>query len=1119
MNRSSSFPALPFLLLLAGLGAGAVWLLSGEGDVAGTSRPYSIVDEAGVDPPRPDRVGPSTPDAAPDSAPDVTRAAEPAAGTGSGAATSLEGRLAFPAGAPDDSALAVVALGAEPREFLGASPTDRSWDRRPVLARADVGADGAFTLSLPADAPTEVALDVDGTFLFLEEPAVTRIDDLGGEPVVLEPELGGAIRGTLELPPGTAAGPAVAEVGAFGTSSRGAGLMRSTRFEGTLAFEIPALPSGLRYALWGSFDVFPGVVRRDGFTVAPGAWTDVRIPMQAGAVVRGRVVDADGEPIAGAEIQGDVGASFSVIEGAGRTATDDDGRFELRGLAVRPQSIAARAEGFLDGESERLDLVEGGSHDDVRIALETGEELRGTVVWPDGSAVADAKLIVIPLDGSGGSWRLYERTRSEDGTARSAADGTFRVPALEPGAYGVFAESPLAGDTTDARATWCARAASVAAGTTDLVLTLAAPPSFPGRVVDDAGTPIDAFTVTAYRADWPGWTDGPSKEVAGEFTAAGGRFALAGIDAGDWFLSIRADGHLGSESRRVTVAADGTPVDDDAPFVLTRTGLLSGVVLDPDGRPVAGAHVRASAQDSPATSDAVRSDDEGRFVLASVGPGAVALTAGSDDWAPSVEEFVELLPGDRREEHVVRLTRGGALTGVVYDANGAPDPDRLIVLQSSEGDVRELESDAAGRFHVAHLAPGAYQVIATPDEESVSSDDPSRDLGGLFGELRMTMATVVEGETVEVALGVPPRAPVVVAGRVTNGGRAVPDAQVLVLAEQGAFLEGMRGASAAEDGSYEVTLDAPGDYTFVVLSSPSLGAEIDFQVTVPEVERHRLDLALPGGSIAGVVRAADGAAPSSAVVWLRREDGTSDLSAMMSGGATVVEDDGSFVIETLHPGRYAITATGPEHGVTTRHDVVVTDGARTGGVEVRLSAAGRLEGVVRDETGAPAADATISLRDRDGRPLHRISGTTGHDGSFSIDRVPAGELLVTARTRERVGEPVRTRVATGETGTLDLSIRPGTVLRVGFEREDGAPIRAALRVEDEEGRDRAGGRSTHEIESLAAEGLLSSERRVGPLPPGTYVVRARTADGRAGEASVTLSAERPEEALTIRLND
>ncbi|MFG0316870.1 MAG: carboxypeptidase regulatory-like domain-containing protein [Planctomycetota bacterium JB042] len=1111
MNRSSSSPALPFVLLLAGLGAGAAWLLTGEGDVADTARPSPVVDAAGVDPPRPDPAAASTPG--------VTRSAEPTAGPARGSAASLVGRVAFPAGAPDDPTLAVVALGAEPREFLGASPTDRSWDRRPVLARADVAADGTFSLSLPADAPTEVALDVDGTFLFLEEPAVTRIDTLGGEPAVLEPALGGAIRGTLELPPGIASGPAVAEVGAFGTGSRGAGLMRATRFEGTLAFEIPALPSGLRYALWGSFDVFPGVVRRDGLTVAPGAWTDVRLPMQAGAVVRGRVVDADGEPIARAEIQGDVGASFSVIDGAGRTSTDDDGRFELRGLTVRPQSIAARAEGFLDGESERLDLVEGGTHDGVRIALETGEELRGTVVWSDGSPAVDAKLIVIPLDGSGGSWRLYERTRSEEGTARSAADGTFRVPALEPGAYGVFAESPRASDPADARATWCARAASVAAGTTDLVLTLAAPPSLPGLVVDDEGTPIDAFSVAAYRAEWPGWADGPSKEVSGAFAEAGGRFALAGVDAGDWFVSIRADGHLGSESRRVTVAVDGSPVGGDAPFVLTRTGLLSGVVLDPDGRPVAGAHVRAAAQDSPASSDAVRSDAEGRFVLASVGPGAIALTAGSDDWAPSVEEFVELSPGDRREEHVVRLTRGGALTGVVYDANGAPDPSRWIVLQSSEGDVRELESDAAGRFRAAHLAPGAYQVIATPDDESASSDDPSRDVGGLFGDLRMTMATVVEGETVEVALGLPPRAPVVVAGRVTHGGHAVPDAQVLVLAERGAFLEGMRGAAAGEDGRYEVTLDAPGDHTFVVLSSPSRGAEVDFQVTVPEVERYRLDLALPGGSIAGVVRTADGAAPSSAVVWLRREDGTSDLSAMMSGGAVVVEDDGSFVIETLHPGRYAITATGPEHGITTRHDVVVSDGARTGGIEVRLSAAGRLEGVVRDEAGAPTADATISLRDRDGRPLHRISGTTGHDGSFSIDRVPAGELFVTARTRERVGEPVRTRVAAGETGSLDLSVRPGTVLRVAFEGEDGAPTRAALRVEDEEGRDRAGGRSAHEIESLAAEGLLSSERRVGPLPPGTYVVRARTADGRAGEASVTLSAQRAEETVTIRLSE
>ena len=83
----------------------------------------------------------------------------------------------------------------------------------------------------------------------------------------------------------------------------------------------------------------------------------------------------------------------------------------------------------------------------------------------------------------------------------------------------------------------------------------------------------------------------------------------------------------------------------------------------------------------------------------------------------------------------------------------------------------------------------------------------------------------------------------------------------MAIAESGTFVEGMRADTAGEDGRFEIELDEPGDYTFVILSSEHVEREVDFQVTVPAAERHALDLELPTGAIAGRVHAPQGGAP------------------------------------------------------------------------------------------------------------------------------------------------------------------------------------------------------------------------------------------------------------------
>ncbi|MCP3914127.1 MAG: hypothetical protein GY711_01060 [bacterium] len=165
---------------------------------------------------------------------------------------------------------------------------------------------------------------------------------------------------------------------------------------------------------------------------------DAELPV---AVVEGRVFDEHGEPAAGATVQvskreaegvrgqfviamieddGDDAAVFTNVGGAASTKTDEDGRYELRGVAVDTDLyIEARAQGYEPKTSDDFQVAPGELRRGVDVHLSKGgtivvkvsggeEEAFGPMVraefigeTPDGDAV-EPKLGVI----SGGEARL-----------------------------------------------------------------------------------------------------------------------------------------------------------------------------------------------------------------------------------------------------------------------------------------------------------------------------------------------------------------------------------------------------------------------------------------------------------------------------------------------------------------------------------------------------------------------------------------------------------------------------------------------------------------------------------------------------------------------------------------
>jgi hypothetical protein len=162
---------------------------------------------------------------------------------------------------------------------------------------------------------------------------------------------------------------------------------------------------------------------------------EVEVRLNPEEVVRGRLVDIQGQPAAGVKVQ------VSTIRGAssrkesfaalrrppkGQTlwpvsvTTDAQGRFVLHGLrADWHVTIEARAEGRVHQELD-LKAQDKGKADEVTLALAPVQRIEGTVTYEDtGKPVANARVLVVASVGpEGGGWLDYESEWKTDAQGR-----------------------------------------------------------------------------------------------------------------------------------------------------------------------------------------------------------------------------------------------------------------------------------------------------------------------------------------------------------------------------------------------------------------------------------------------------------------------------------------------------------------------------------------------------------------------------------------------------------------------------------------------------------------------------------------------------------------------------
>lgn len=304
--------------------------------------------------------------------------------------------------------------------------------------------------------------------------------------------------------------------------------------------------------------IVPPTAPKPGQVVPPPR--DVRtrdaMPSNLGtAVVRGRVVDDTGAPIAGASVRLGMMASPAAV------TTDAQGRFEIRDVpGMTGMPLLASRTGYVGRNGQREgqraihprteDLIEG-----VEIVLVRAGVIVGRVFGADGDPMVRAQVQAIRLGRSFG-----RQTVSTNGFPDFTDDrGAFRLYGLAPGEYYVSVRPPaswqpptaappsgatqgpptvLHPGVTDLASARTVTVTSAAETTADASVPIVDLYSVSGVVLDPQGRKLEQATVSLR----PGDRAAPEIPLFSSFgtSVRGGGFEIPRVPAGRYTLVARA---------------------------------------------------------------------------------------------------------------------------------------------------------------------------------------------------------------------------------------------------------------------------------------------------------------------------------------------------------------------------------------------------------------------------------------------------------------------------------------------------------------------------------------------------------------------------------------------------
>lgn len=531
------------------------------------------------------------------------------------------------------------------------------------------------------------------------------------------------------------------------------------------------------------------LVRASGHlpTGVRGAHTSAQKPLnirlEPAAMLRGRVVDEQWAPVAGARViltwqpstpenpERQVGAPIERSAIANR-----DGRFEIRDTPAGSVVLAVSAQGYLSIEGFQVVAPWPDQAQELTLTLNKGAVLTGRISTTAGHPVSGARI------------------SAESAAEMSDDEGTYTVEGVPLGRTDIHVFHP--------EYKLFRHAMLIQPGVNSLDITFEEGMEVSGRVIDSQGAPVLGARVALFRQVSRDWRE------YREHTDEDGTFHFPSVARGRYRLRVSADSYATIEVKRQIVVEE-EPLDR-LEVVLQRGGVITGRVLGLEADQLSRVEVTAQREDGEPVPAFV--DAGGFYEIRHLQPGDYLVQAALESGTRHVQARVPLLPGDEEVIRDLQFAPRLALFGqVLYDEE--PLSEASISIRGSRLAVeRSVRTDYEGRFRFEDLEPDTYWFGLSHSRELLVHND-TIDLAADREITVRLLPSTVSGTVMD-----------------TQSWRPIPGALIAFRHIEGP--EFLITDSTGEDGTFSVHRIPAGGYLLTVRASGYAPAEQSLAVPV-----------------------------------------------------------------------------------------------------------------------------------------------------------------------------------------------------------------------------------------------------------------------------------------------
>ncbi|MEM1249807.1 MAG: carboxypeptidase regulatory-like domain-containing protein [Acidobacteriota bacterium] len=448
-----------------------------------------------------------------------------------------------------------------------------------------------------------------------------------------------------------------------------------------------------------------------------------------------------------------------------------------------------------------------------------------------------------------------------------------------------------------------------------------------------------------------------------------------------------------------------------------------------------------------------RTERDGRFELSPLDAAeGLTLTAKKRGFASATVDIAAPAEGRDPKEIVVEMIAGRSAWGTIVDEDDVPiagaevslakqvagdSIDTIIARQFGQEEVPRAVTDGEGRFTIEDLSAGKYDF-----EASASGFAPARinavEIGGTaasneIGTLALSPGVELLGRVVDTD------------GRPIEGAEVHAEVEAEVLMSVNFGIEGEEPTAVTDaDGMFRIFDLADGSSVKVKVRAEGYGNAERSGARAPNLDPVVLVLQ-PALEVTGVVVDENGEGLAQARVWMSPEGGEELRSSFGYGRNENSQEDGSFVLSDVIPGRYRVSAYAEGYQQRVLESLEYRAGNEPEPLRIQLERGAKLTGTVTDPSGRPLADASVQpvQKRQNLRGMRRlVSTSTNAAGEFELDGLPPGAGSFRATHDDYQEQTLDVELAAGGS-RLDFRLEEGLSIRGRVIGPNGLPIGGA----------------------------------------------------------------------------